>query len=819
MPVAENGQRTFPGVGSKPGLEIWRIEFFKPVKVSPKDYGKFYKGDSYIILQTITVGKTANIYFWLGPETTQDEQGAAASLSVTLDTELGDFPVQHRVVGGHEDSKFKGLFKDGIKFLDGGHASGFKEGKKKFTKALMQVKGKRKIYASQVPATIDSLNIGDCFVFDCGRKIYVWCGKESNKKESFNAVKYARELRDEERAGLADVIIVVTPEEEEEFFFELTGKKVIVPITKEAESDEAHDASLSLNLYRIKEDETGNITMKETGSKPLKPDDLDTDDCFILETGQGVYVWVGKKSSRNEKDKAFKDAQGFLSARNLNPNTSIKIIGEDLEPSEFKQYFSSWEPVVPFGKTQTFQAGKGVVSKEQLDQRPKFEVRSMHDRKASVTSTLPDDGTGTVQVWRIKDFELEEVPPKSHGVFYSGDCYVILYTYLKNNREKHIIYFWLGNDSTADEQGAAAAGAIALDDKFSGEPYQVRLCEGKEPLHFFMIFKHRLIIYQGGYASGFKNVESSGNASDTRLLQVRVTGNNSRIVEVLPVAQSLNSSDVFVLHNPHHCFIWVGKGSIGDERECAREVVRLIWKSDDADLVMEGKERDNFWNLLGGKADYGSAKQSWAEEESSGYPPRLFHCSNASGRFMVEEIFDFGQEDLEEDDVMILDAWSQLFIWVGATARREEKQDAIRTALEYVKTDPRQRVPNMTMSVIKQGAEPVGFKSYFVAWEPQMWNKKMSYEEQMKQVKQENEKVDNNAWHLTEWDEKLKPKFFPLEVLQKKGEDLPEEVDPTKKELHLEDAKFEEIFKMSKKEWEGVPQWKKNQVKKTNDLF
>ena len=43
----------------------------------------------------------------------KDEQGAAASLSVTLDTELGDFPVQHRVVsiwfvclpfwGGHWD--------------------------------------------------------------------------------------------------------------------------------------------------------------------------------------------------------------------------------------------------------------------------------------------------------------------------------------------------------------------------------------------------------------------------------------------------------------------------------------------------------------------------------------------------------------------------------------------------------------------------------------------------------------------------------------------------------------------------------------------
>jgi len=67
----------------------------------------------------------------------------------------------------------------------------------------------------------------------------------------------------------------------------------------------------------------------------------------------------------------------------------------------------------------------------------------MHDRRKSVTSSLPDDGTGTVQVYRVKGFQLEELPEKSHGVFYSGDCYVILYTYLKNGRERHIIYFWL----------------------------------------------------------------------------------------------------------------------------------------------------------------------------------------------------------------------------------------------------------------------------------------------------------------------------------------------------------------------------------------
>ena len=81
-----------------------------------------------------------------------------------------------------------------------------------------------------------------------------------------------------------------------------------------------------------------------------------------------------------------------------------------------------------------------------------------------------------------------------------------------------------------------------------------------------------------------------------------------------PLAQSLNSSDVFVLHkqqNPAACFIWVGKYSIGDEKECAKEVLDRMDTSTDHDLVMEGQEPQVFWQMLGGKADYASAKQSW----------------------------------------------------------------------------------------------------------------------------------------------------------------------------------------------------------------
>lgn len=35
---------------------------------------------------------------------------------------------------------------------------------------------------------------------------------------------------------------------------------------------------------------------------------------------------------------------------------------------------------------------------------------------------------------------------------------------------------------------------------------------------------------------------------------------------------------------------------------------------------------------------------SCLQEVVASHPPRLFQCSNASGRFTVEEIFDFSQE-------------------------------------------------------------------------------------------------------------------------------------------------------------------------------
>lgn len=43
---------------------------------------------------------------------------------------------------------------------------------------------------------------------------------------------------------------------------------------------------------------------------------------------------------------------------------------------------------------------------------------------------------------RIENLELVPVDPEWYGYFYGGDCYLILYTYLVNNKKCYLLYIW-----------------------------------------------------------------------------------------------------------------------------------------------------------------------------------------------------------------------------------------------------------------------------------------------------------------------------------------------------------------------------------------
>lgn len=63
-----------------------------------------------------------------------------------------------------------------------------------------------------------------------------------------------------------------------------------------------------------------------------------------------------------------------------------------------------------------------------------------------------------------------------------------------------------------------------------------------------------------------------------------------------------------------------------------------------------------------------------------GFEPRLFQCSNASGYFYVSELFNFTQEDLMNDDIMLLDAYNTVYVWIGNKSNKFEKKAAVSSA-------------------------------------------------------------------------------------------------------------------------------------------
>lgn len=45
--------------------------------------------------------------------------------------------------------------------------------------------------------------------------------------------------------------------------------------------------------------------------------------------------------------------------------------------------------------------------------------------------------------FRIKNFDLIELPEEEHGEFFSADCYIVLYAYSSISSENYVIYYWI----------------------------------------------------------------------------------------------------------------------------------------------------------------------------------------------------------------------------------------------------------------------------------------------------------------------------------------------------------------------------------------
>ncbi|XP_031702666.1 advillin [Anarrhichthys ocellatus] len=816
-------EHTFRAVTHSSGIIIWRIEKMELVQVPEKSYGNFYEGDCYVLLSTQKVSSSLcyDIHYWIGSHSTQDEQGAAAIYTTQLDEFLGSTPVQHREVQNHESDAFRGYFKQGVICKKGGVASGMRhtETNSYDVKRLLHVKGKKRVIANEVEMSWKSFNLGDVFLLDIGKTIVQWNGPKCNKQEKIKGMMLAKDIRDRERGGRAEIRVIEGEAERDspqnmEILNGVLGARS--SDLKDGPPDETADQEQKskLTLYHVT-DADGQMKITEVASRPLVQDLLNHEDCYFLDQGGiKMFVWKGKKANKAERQASMARALEFIKAKNYPITTNVETVNDGAESALFKQLFQRWtvkDQTQGLGKVHT--RGKVAHIKQE-----KFDASLMHVmQEVAAQERMVDDGSGQVEVWRVENLELVPVDPQWYGYFYGGDCYLILYTYLVNNKKYYLLYIWQGRHATQDEVAASAFQAVDLDQKYGDEPVQVRLTMGKEPRHFLAMFKGKMVIFEGGTS----RKGPSDPEPPKRLFQVHgFDPSNTKAIEVPALATSLNSNDVFILKSESAIHLWCGKGSSGDERAMAKEMSSVIGQNSrqlSEEIVAEGQEPIEFWGLLGGKAPYASDKR--LQQTVSDHQPRLFECSNKTGRFIVTEVTQFTQDDLNEDDVMLLDTWDQLILWIGKETNEVERKESVVTSQEYLRTHPGARDPDTPIVLIKQGFEPPTFTGWFTAWDPSKWSGGKSYEQLKKELGEEAAPVNVTTEQDCVESEKSFQFLPPDNLVNKLSSELPEGVDATQKEKYLSDSDFNHVFEITKDDFASMPQWKQLNMKKEKGMF
>ncbi|MED6242284.1 hypothetical protein ATANTOWER_002434, partial [Ataeniobius toweri] len=183
----------------------------------------------------------------------------------------------------------------------------------------------------------------------------------------------------------------------------------------------------------------------------------------------------------------------------------------------------------------------------------------------------------------------------------------------------------------------------------------------------------------------------------------------------------------------HIIYIWQGAESSQDETGASAV---LAVKLDDElgggavqVRVVQGKEPAHLMSMFGGRPMVvykgGTSREGGQSEPTE---TRLFQVrANPAGDTRAVEMEEvpgeLTQDDLAPDDVMILDTWDQVFVWIGNEAHDEEKMEAAASAGRYINTDPAGRDPRTPIVTLKQGFEPPTSTGWFLGWNHEYWNK------------------------------------------------------------------------------------------------
>jgi len=188
-----------------------------------------------------------------------------------------------------------------------------------------------KTVCRKVKLDTSSLNEGDIFILDLGKKVYQFNGKNAGVGERHEAAKVTRSIDDQR--GSVDIVVCTSADADDGFWGPLGGKK---HIKSAKEGGDDSDVADKKKLFKLS-DESGKM---EFTNVPAKKSSLENDEVFIYDCINVIFIWVGKAASTEERKLGLHYATKYLSSLpDRPPSTSIVRVIQGGENEEFEASF------------------------------------------------------------------------------------------------------------------------------------------------------------------------------------------------------------------------------------------------------------------------------------------------------------------------------------------------------------------------------------------------------------------------------------------------------------------------------------------------
>uniref|UniRef100_A0A0E0H9R3 Gelsolin-like domain-containing protein n=1 Tax=Oryza nivara TaxID=4536 RepID=A0A0E0H9R3_ORYNI len=558
----------FLGVGDKPGLDIWCIMGSNLIAIEKSLHGKFYTGNTYIILSTVELKsgvRQHNVHYWVGEEAKEEDCLTASDKAIELDVALGSNTVQYRETQGEESDKFLSYFKPCIIPIQGSLSSHMRiYGDKSKDTTMFRCEGEHVARVTEVPFSRSSLDHKAVFVVDTESKIFLFSGCNSSMQTRAKALDVVKHLKENRHCGRCEIATIedgkLVGDSDAGDFWNLFGG--YAPIPRDVQDTVMTElmTTSSKKLFWINK---RNLVPVETNL--LEREMLNSDRNYILDCGTEVFLWMGMTTLVSERRTSVTALEDYVRCEGRQSNARSVILTEGHETVEFKMHFQHWpKNAVP----KLYEAGREKVAA--IFKHQGYDVTEIPEDKPCHFISC----NGSLKVWLVDNGSVTLLCTEEQEQLYNGDCYIIRYSYIEDGKDYHLFFAWSGLNSINEDRVAAASLMSGMIDSVKGHAVVAQVFEGREPEMFFLVFKS-LIIFKGGRSMAYKNFvsqrsDANGWYQKNGVALFRVQGLKHdciRAIQVdLPLKQSL--------------------------------------------LVREGSEPDRFWEALGGRSEYSKEKQA-----------------------------------------------------------------------------------------------------------------------------------------------------------------------------------------------------------------